>query len=193
MPETQSLLPRRFSSRAMRGWGVAVIVTLAFLLGALPAGDNAFVRAKSNVTQLVRQSAWKSALANEPASSPWPWEDIVIPAEGASVPRLGLSAAVLRASGNDTEPSRPATPVKLPKTSAMTQDPHLMPTDVVGQRTAVMSSESIDPGNMNDDFANEFGCKQPICKPLGSTESAAPSAVTAEPVVALQSSAEKQL
>ena len=61
MPETQSLLPRRFSSRAMRGWGVAVIVTLAFLLGALPAGDNAFVRAKSNVTQLVRQSAWKSA------------------------------------------------------------------------------------------------------------------------------------
>jgi hypothetical protein len=193
MPETQSLLPRRFSSRAMRGWGAAVIVTLAFLIGALPAGDNAFVRAKSNVTQLVRQTTWESALANEPASSPWPWEDIVMPAEGASVPRLGLSAAVLRASGDDTEPSRPATPVKLPKTSAMTQDPHLMPSDVVGQQTAVTSSESIDPGDTNDDFANEFGCEQPMCLPFGSAESAAPSAVIAEPVVAPQSSAEKQL
>ena len=192
MPETQSLLPRRFSSRAMRGWGAAVIVTLAFLLGALPAGDNAFVRAKSNVTQLVRQSAWDSALANEPASNPWPWQEILMPAEGASVPRLGLSAAVLRASGDDTEPSRPAAPVKLPKTSAM-QDPHLMPIDVVGQHTAVTSSESIDPGDTNDDFANEFGCKQPICSPLGSAESAAPSVVNAEPVVAPQSSAEKQL
>jgi hypothetical protein len=191
MPETQSLLPRRFSSRAMRGWGAAVIVTLAFL-GALPAGDNAFVRAKSNVTQLMRQTTWESALANEPASSPWPWEDIVMPAEGASVPRLGLSAAVLRASGDDTEPSRPAVPVKLPKTSAM-QDPHLMPIDIMGQHTAVTSSESIDPSDTNEDFANEFGCKQPMCSPLGSAVSAAPSAVNAEPVVAPQSSAEKQL
>ena len=97
--ETQSLLPRRFSSRAMRGWGTATIVTFAFLLGTMAAGDNAVTRAKSNVTQLVRQSAWNHALATEPAANPWPWEEIVMPAEGASVPRLGLSAAVLRGNG----------------------------------------------------------------------------------------------
>jgi hypothetical protein len=104
--ETQSQLPRHFSSRAMRGWGMATIVTFAFLLGvifafllgALAVGDSAYTRARSNVTQLFRQSAWNHALGTEPAASRWPWE-LVMPTEGASVPRLGLSAAVLRGNG----------------------------------------------------------------------------------------------
>ena len=175
MPETQSLSPKGLSSRTVRGWGAAVIVTLAFLLGASPAGDNAFVKAK----QLVRQSTWDQALANEPASDPWPWEEIVMPAEGASVPRLGLSAAVVRSAGNDTEPSLP---VKLPRTSAMTQDPHLMP-DVVGKHIAVTSSDQLDLSGTTNDFANEFDPAQSV----------APRAVQAKPVVAPQSSAENQL
>jgi len=175
MPETKSLSTHGLSSRAMRGWGAAVLVTLAVLLGASPAGDNAFVKAK----QLVRQSTWDQALANEPASDPWPWEEIVMPAEGASVPRLGLSAAVVRGSGNDTEPSLP---VKLPRTSAMAQDPHLMP-DVVGKHLAVTSPDQLDLSNTTDDFANAFD----------PAESAAPSAAKAKPVVEPQSSAENQL
>jgi len=175
MPETQSLSPHGLSSRAVRGWGAAVIVTLAFLLGASPAGDNAFVKAK----QLVRQSTWDQALANEPASDPWPWEKIVMPAEGASVPRLGLSAAVVRGSGNDTEPSLP---VKLPRTSAMAQDPHLIP-DVVGKPIAITSSDQLDLGDTTEDFASEFD----------PARSVAPGAVQAKPVLAPQSSAENQL
>lgn len=184
MPETQSLLPRRFSSRAMRGWGAAVVVTSAFLLGTLPTGDNAFNRAKSNVTQMVRQSAWKHALATEPSASPWPWEEIVMPAEGTSVPRLGLSAAVLRANGDNTEPSHP---VKLPKTSAMAQDPHLMP-DVRAPHVAVTS-------NLDDDRTDplNFGCEPANCTSLKPKAAPTTDAAQVEPVVEPRPSTEKQL
>lgn len=184
MSETQSLLPRHFSSRAMRGWGAAIIVIPAILFGTLPAGDNAFNRAKSNVTQLVRQSAWNHALATEPAASPWPWEEIVMPAEGTSVPRLGLSAAVLRVTANTAEPSRP---LKLHKTSAMAQDPHLMP-DVVSQHIAVTS-------DMDDDRTDRlsFGCDQADCSSLKAKASPTADAAQAEPVVAPRPSTEKQL
>jgi hypothetical protein len=184
MPEMQSLLPRRFSSRAMRGWGAAGVVVSAFLLGTLPAGDNAFNRAKSNVTQLVRQSAWNHALATEPAASPWPWEEIVMPAEGTSVPRLGLSAAVLRATHDDTEPSHP---VKLPKTSAMAQDPHLMP-DLRAPHVAVTS-------DMEDDRTDHlnFGCEPADRTSLKAKSPPAADAAQAEPVVEPRPSTEKQL
>lgn len=185
MSETQALLPRRFSSRAMRGWGAAVVVTSAFLLGTLPAGDNAFNRAKSNVTQLVRQSAWKHALATEPSASPWPWEEMVMPAEGTSVPRLGLSAAVLRATDDDnTELTHP---VKLPKTSAMAQDPHLMP-DVRAPHVAVTS-------DMEDDRTDhlDFGCEPADCTSLKAKASPAADAAQAEPIVEPRQSTEKQL
>jgi hypothetical protein len=184
MSETQSPLPRRFNSRAMRGWGAAGLVTVAVLFGTLPAGDNAFLRAKSNVTQLVRQSAWKHALANEPAASPWPWEEMVMPAEGTSVPRLGLSAAVMRSNGETTEPSRP---VKLPKTSAMAQDPHLMP-DVMAPHIAVTS-------NLDDDRTDHltFGCKPADCAALKPQASPTADAAQGEPLVAPRPSIEKQL
>jgi hypothetical protein len=184
MSETQSPLPRRFSSRAMRGWGAAGLVAVAFLLGTLPAGDNALIRAKSNVTQLVHQSAWKHALATEPAASPWPWEEIVMPAEGTSVPRLGLSAAVMRASGDNTEPSRP---LRLHRTSAMAQDPHLMP-DVTSPHIAVTN-------NMDDDRTDHlsFGCQQADCAALKAQASSTADAARGEPVAAPRPSTEKQL
>ncbi len=102
MLETQSLLPGRFRTRAMRVWITATVITVAFLLGVIFASllgalsDNAITRAKSDVTQFFRRSASEQALT-EPAARPWPWGEIVMPAEGATVPRLGLSAAVLRA------------------------------------------------------------------------------------------------
>jgi hypothetical protein len=150
----------------------------------LPAGDNAFLRAKSNVTQLVRQTAWKHALANEPAASPWPWEEIVMPAEGTSVPRLGLSAAVMRSSVEITEPSRP---VKLPKTSAMAQDPHLMP-DVMAPHVAVTRSVDDD----RTDHLN-FGCQPADCAALKPQASPPADAAQGGPVIAPRPSAEKQL
>jgi hypothetical protein len=184
MSETQSPPAHRLNSRAMRGWGAAGLVAFAFLLGTLPAGDNALIRAKSNVTQLVRQSAWKHALANEPAASPWPWEEIVMPAEGASVPRLGLSAAVMRAGGDNAEPSRP---LKLHKTSAMAQDPHLMP-DVTSPHVAVTN-------NVDNDRSDRlsFGCHQADCAALKAQASSSEDAAPAEPVVAPRPSGENQL
>ena len=184
MSETQSPLPCRFNSRVMRGWGAVGLVAIAVLFGTLPAGDNAFLRAKSNVTQLVRQSAWKHALANEPAASPWPWEEIVIPAEGTSVPRLGLSAAVMRSNGETTEPSRP---LKLHKTSAMAQDPHLMP-DVASPHIAVTSE-------MDDDRTDHltFGCDPADCAALKAQASPTVDAAQGSPDVAPRPSTEKQL
>ena len=87
----------------MRVWVMATIVTFAFLLGAIFAcllgalPDNAVT--KSNVTQFFRQSASNHVLQMKSATGPWPRGEIVMPAEGVSVPRLGLSAAVLLGNG----------------------------------------------------------------------------------------------
>lgn len=52
---------------------------------------------KSGIAQSLRQSAWRHALAGEPAQQPWPW-DGATPAAKSPVPRLGLSAVVLTES-----------------------------------------------------------------------------------------------
>ena len=52
---------------------------------------------KSGIAQSLRQSAWRHALAGEPAQQPWPW-DGATPAAKSPIPRLGLSAVVLTES-----------------------------------------------------------------------------------------------
>jgi hypothetical protein len=64
----------------------------AFALLGLLHGEGPGLR--SDIAQSLRDSAWKHALAGQPDHQPWPWEDGA-PASSWSVPRLGLSAAVL--------------------------------------------------------------------------------------------------
>jgi hypothetical protein len=134
-------------SRTMRRWGIgAVIVSLAALLGSLPAGDNVYVRAKSGLTTLVRQSTWDRALAGEPAQTPWPWEALS-PVANSTVPRLGLSAAVLREGDWRIEPSRPAPASALPRTAAAVDahDPHLQLGEVaVGDQITVTTADGLN-------------------------------------------------
>ena len=107
-----------------------------------------------------------------------------MPAEGTSVPRLGLSAAVMRGGGDNAEPSRP---LKLHKTSAMAQDPHLMP-DVTTPHVAVTK-------DVDDDRADHlsFGCQQADCGGLKAQTSSTEDAAPGEPVVVPRPSSEKQL
>src|SRR5262245_51781175 len=177
MPETQPLPSRGSNAQLLRRWGIGLVVASVFSLGVIPAGDRALMKMKTDVGQLVRQTTWEQALANEPASSPWPWEEIVMPAEGLSVPRLGLSAAVMHASKDDEEPSRP---VKLHKTSALAQDPHLIPDS---QKPHIAVNSDVDD---RDDL--DFGCQTSNCAALSS---GAP--VKADPVVDPHPSVQKQL
>jgi sortase A len=147
MPEREPMLFLHTRSRAMRRWGTAAIALGAVaLLGSLPAGDGVFVRAKSSVTNLVRQSTWDRALAGEPAQTPWPWE-IVGPAASSTVPRLGLSAAILREGDGRIEPLRLAPASALPRTAAAADahDPHLQLGEVaVGDQITVTTADGLD-------------------------------------------------
>jgi hypothetical protein len=64
----------------------------AFALLGLLHGEG--IGLKSDIAQSLRDQAWKHALAGQPDHQPWPWEDAA-PPSSRSVPRLGLSAAVL--------------------------------------------------------------------------------------------------
>jgi hypothetical protein len=79
---------------------------------------------KSGIAQSLRQSAWRHALAGEPAQQPWPWDGATSAAK-SPVPRLGLSAVVL----TDSEwqhPSARARPLKAgSRASADASDPRL--------------------------------------------------------------------
>jgi sortase A len=134
-------------SRPMRRWGIgAAIVGLAALLGSLPAGDSMYVRAKSGLTTLVHQNTWDRPLAGEPAQTPWPWE-AMLPVASSTVPRLGLSAAVLREGDWRIEPSRLAPASALPRTAAAAdaRDPHLQLGEVaVGDQITVTTADGLD-------------------------------------------------
>jgi hypothetical protein len=79
--------------RAKRGWAVGTIAG-----GAIAAGLTLTLPlpAPSELAQALRERAWDRALAEQ--SSAWPWTETWTDAPVATgkVPRLGLSAAVLR-------------------------------------------------------------------------------------------------
>jgi hypothetical protein len=96
----------------MVGWtlGCAAVIGLAaavvHLKETVPLLDN------GGLAQTLRQGAWEKALASESTPTRWPWEDMSVNmslAPGAKVPRLGLSAAMLRQTDEtpQTVPSEP--------------------------------------------------------------------------------------
>lgn len=112
--------------RARARWLGAVLSGLALL--CLLHGEGPGL--KSGIAHSLRQSAWRHALAGEPAQQPWPW-DGATPTAKSPVPRLGLSAVVLTDSEWQPRPSERAGPRKAgPRAAANASDSHLALGDV---------------------------------------------------------------
>jgi hypothetical protein len=60
--------------------------------------------APSELAQALRESAWDRALAEAPEPSAWPWTGAPV-ATTRKVPRLGLSAAVIRDASGQSMPA----------------------------------------------------------------------------------------
>jgi hypothetical protein len=166
----EDLMPKRglvqllllfFRGRPRARW-VGVTLACVALLGLLHGEGPGL---KAGLAQSLRQSAWKHALAGEPARTPWPWDDVA-PAANPLVPRLGLSAAVLIDADWSFKPSAEAQPPVAARkdTAAERRDPHLSLGDVAigdgiaavaadGQKQVyrVIGRNAVDPGQ----FASE--------------------------------------
>jgi len=91
------LLP--FRPRATRWLGLGAVAVALLLLGLVQLREQLPVLAKTGLSQALRQSAWEQALAGQSQAERWPWEGVsanMSLAPTANVPRLGLSAAVLK-------------------------------------------------------------------------------------------------
>jgi sortase A len=145
MFEQESMPSSHGRSRLMRRTGIAAAMTLgvAALLVPLKADDGLYVKAKTDLTQIVRQSAWKHALAGEHARTQWPWDDTVS-AAGQTVPRLGLSAAVVK-SDDGTAANDQAGLLQPPRLAAsLDADPHLaLPQVTVGDSITVTTADGL--------------------------------------------------
>jgi hypothetical protein len=110
--------------------GTVAAVALAGVIGAV------MQPAEGGLVQALRQSAWQHALAGLPERTTWPWAEDA-PAIASSVPRLGLSASLIKVdaqggSATIIEPD-PA------------QDPHLPPAKLgdvtIGDHITVTSAD----------------------------------------------------
>ena len=127
-------------SRRAPGWKLGMAVTLVAALGLLPGEESLYQKASTGLAKSLREAAWKHALAGEPDSKPWPW-DQASPSVYDAVPLLGLSAAVhcddsVKPTGPIPEPSREPQAIDA-------QDPHLAPNNVAigdGSANAVKAS-----------------------------------------------------
>jgi sortase A len=141
MPKRGSvqLLLLSFRSRARLGWGVlagVIVLVLAFLL---QTGDEFPVMTRTGLAQVIRQSVWEHALAGLP-EEPWPWGESS-QVTSPTVPRLGLSAAVLTgtSAGKDEHLSLP--PLK-PANGNGAHAPRAKVSDVeVGDRITVTAAD----------------------------------------------------
>jgi hypothetical protein len=97
------------SSRAKLGLKVGMAVALALVLGALQGGEDFRLMERTGLAKELRQSAWKRALAGQTQQTPWPWQDKSFVA-ATNVPRLGLSAAILKGDVTPSLSSEPKAP-----------------------------------------------------------------------------------
>jgi sortase family protein len=96
-----------FRSRARLGWMTGVVVGVLVVAGLVQAGDDFPLLTRTGLDQVIRQSAWHHAFAGMPEQAAWPWAETPT-ATDATVPRLGLSAAVGKETETVIEPSQPA-------------------------------------------------------------------------------------
>ncbi|MGC2411018.1 MAG: hypothetical protein WA441_13760 [Methyloceanibacter sp.] len=146
MPErgpVQLLLPF-FGSRVKPGWSLGLAVAFVALLGPLP-GESVLHTAKLGLTQLLPQVAWKHALAGEPEHKAWPW-DGASPVAYRTVPRLGLSAAVLYDGNGQRSERKPFSRSWRASLAMDRHDPHLALGDVaIGDGLPVTTAEGLTP------------------------------------------------
>jgi sortase A len=102
-----------FRPRSRLGWTLGAIAGVLVVAGLLQAGGDFPLLTRTGLAQVLRQSAWQHALAGLPEPAPWPWA-ATPPATTAKVPRLGLSASVVKEGspskdeGAAIEPPQPA-------------------------------------------------------------------------------------
>jgi len=150
--------------RPKPGWKLGLVVALVALLGALPGEESVYRQAEIGLAQSLRQAVWQHALAGRAGTTPLPW-DHAAPAAYRSVPRLGLSATLVDASGGRR--------AGLKSSADAAQDPHLALGDVaVGDRITVTTAnglthayqvtgrEVLDPDNSAID-ASPVGASDP--------------------------------
>jgi len=111
MPKRGSvqLLLLSLRPRATLGWGLGAVAVIGLVAGVVQLKEAVPLLDKGGLAQALRQSAWEKALAGQ--SARWPWEDMsvnmsFVPA--ANVPRLGLSAELLKHTADASEPALPA-------------------------------------------------------------------------------------
>ncbi len=94
--------------RLARRTGIGAAAMGLLLVGAIQLQNALPALGEDGLVQALRQNVWKRALAGQAHATPWPWQDIsanMSLAPGATVPRLGLSAALL---SQVDEPALPA-------------------------------------------------------------------------------------
>jgi hypothetical protein len=141
MPErgpVQLLLLLFSRPRAKFGRRIGLAAASIAMLGLLPGEESVYHQAKLEITQSLRQAAWKHALANEPAKRSWPWSNSLT--TYSKVPRLGLSAAVLHERADEPLRSK----LNAGKQSSVFldgRDPHLNVGVAIGDRITVTKSD----------------------------------------------------
>lgn len=157
--------------RAKRGWAVGAIAGGAIAAGLILTLP---LPAPSELAQALRERAWDRALAEHSSAWPWTasWTGTPVATTG-KVPRLGLSAAVLRDARGQSMLS--------PAAAGMPQHDGAMPSEIaVGDRIIVTTASGnsrayrvagpkvVDPHLAEDGSAAQSGdATGGTCVPLG--------------------------
>src|SRR6478609_4460489 len=158
--------------RQAPGWKIGLAVALIAMLGLLSGEGSLYQKATTGLAQSLREATWKHALAGEPESKPWPW-DQASPAVFAAVPRLGLSAAV-HCDTNSEHSEQTSEPI-----AKDARDPHLAPDNVEisdgGANAVRVTGREVVVPQAADEQLLEPGAPPPVaasssnCSPLDSS------------------------
>jgi len=128
-----------FSSRRRLGWTMGATAGVLVVAGLIQAGGAFPLMTRTGLAQMLHQSVWQHALAGLPEAPPWPWAS-ASPATIAEVPRLGLSASVIK----ETSPGNEGGSVMDPQ-PASSEDKHAPRTKLseigVGDRITVTTQD----------------------------------------------------
>jgi hypothetical protein len=91
-----------FRSRKVLGWTMGMIAGVLLVAGLIQSGGDFPLLTRTGLAQVLRQSAWQHALVGLPEQAAWPWTDAPAAAT-VEVPRLGLSASVVKEQHSSEE------------------------------------------------------------------------------------------
>lgn len=97
--------------RATRKAWLGAVGAVGLAVGGVQLANVLPPLGEDGLAQALRQSVWNQVLADQSTPARWPWEDLSVSmslAPSASVPRLGLSAAMRRETAGVAESTSPA-------------------------------------------------------------------------------------